>query len=576
MTRLVNAAAEFAREALEGFVAAHQDYVLAVHGGVVRAAATPPGQVAVVLGGGSGHYPAFAGWVGPGFAHGAACGNTFASPAANQIHSVARAAEAGGGVILGFGNYAGDILHFGQAAERLRADGIDVRTIAVVDDIASAPSEQRHRRRGVAGDLIVFKIVCAAAEAGLDLAAVTAIGQRANTATRSFGIAFDGCTLPGADHPLFTVDGGQMAIGLGIHGEPGIGAKPLPSADEVADLLVDEILDEAGADGSGSRVAVLVNGLGSIKYEELFVIYRRVAHRLQRAGLTIVRPVVGEHVTSLNMAGLSLSLTFLDDDLEAYWIAPADAPAFQRRPAPQHPPRPALPAAPIRPQPRPAPPAAQMGATRVAQALAAVRDVVLAHETRLGEIDAVAGDGDHGIGMARGSMAAAEAAAAAVTEQAGVRGLMVAAADAWAERAGGTSGALWGAALTAAGAALDDDQLPAPGDVVRAVTAAVETIVRLGGAQPGDKTMVDAAVPFQQVLTAETAAGASLAAAWSVAAASATAAAEATARIPARLGRARTHGDRSIGAPDAGAISFALIVTALTDHVATDQPGEQG
>ncbi|MBM0225381.1 MULTISPECIES: dihydroxyacetone kinase family protein [Micromonospora] len=575
MTRLVNVAPDFAGEALEGFVAVHREHVIPVHGGVVRASATPAGRVTVVLGGGSGHYPAFAGWVGPGFAHGAVCGNIFASPSASQVYSVARAADAGGGIILGFGNYAGDVLHFGQAAERLRAEGIDVRTLAVTDDIVSAPPQKRDQRRGVAGNMIVFKIACGAAEDGLDLDAVEAIGRCANDATFSFGVAFDGCTLPGAGHPLFTVEPGHMAIGLGIHGEPGIGKQRLLGADELADLLVGEVLDGAGASRSSGRVAVLVNGLGSVKYEELFVVYRRVAHQLGKAGLTIVRPTVGEQVTSLNMSGLSLTVTFLDDDLEKYWVAPADAPAFHRGPVSDEQPRRVLAVAGPARRIQPGSPASRACAARVARAMAHVRDVVLQHEARLGEIDAVAGDGDHGIGMARGTAAAAEAAEVAADERAGVRGLLIQAAEAWSERAGGTSGALWGAALTAAAGTLDDENVPTPDDIVRATGAAVATVMRLGGAEPGDKTLVDAAVPFAQVLEARTEAGTPFGAAWSAAAHAATQAAEATAHIPARLGRARTHGDGSIGTPDAGAVSFALIVSALAVHFATDQPREQ-
>jgi dihydroxyacetone kinase len=575
MTRLVNAAPDFAGEALDGFVAAYSEHVLPVHGGVVRASATPAGRVAVVLGGGSGHYPAFAGWVGPGFAHGAVCGNIFASPSASQVYSVARAADAGGGIILGFGNYAGDGLHFGQAAERLRVEGVDVRTLAVTDDIASAPPQRRDQRRGVAGDLVVFKIACGAAEDGLDLDTVEAIGHRANDATFSLGVAFDGCTLPGAGRALFTVESGQMAIGLGIHGEPGIGKQPLLGADEMADLLVREILDEAGTSQASGRVAVLVNGLGSVKYEELFVVYRRVAQQLGKAGLTVVRPLVGEQVTSLNMSGLSLTVTFLDHDLEKYWVAPADTPAFHRGPVIDEQARRVLAVtAPWR-RIQPGSPASQACAARIAPALAHVRDIVLQHEARLGDIDAVAGDGDHGIGMARGTTAAAEAAAMALTERAGVRGVLLHAAEAWSERAGGTSGALWGAALTAAAGALDDENGATPDDIVRASRAALDTVVRLGGAKPGDKTLVDAAVPFVQVLEARTAAGTPLAAAWSAAAQAATEAAAATAGIAARLGRARTHGDRSIGTPDAGAMSFALIVSALATYFSPDQDREQ-
>ncbi|WP_431870127.1 dihydroxyacetone kinase family protein [Nocardiopsis eucommiae] len=568
MTLLVNDPADFAAEALAGFGAAHPDEVRVIHGGAVRASATPHGQVATVLGGGTGHYPAFAGWVGPGFAHGAACGNIFSSPSASQICSVARAAENGGGVVLGFGNYAGDVLHFGQAAEQLRAEGMDVRVLAVTDDVASGPADETALRRGIAGDLTVLKILGAAAEAGLGIAEVHRAGARANAATRSLGLAFDGCTLPGADRPLFTVDAGRMGVGLGIHGEPGIEQRPLPTADEVADLLVDGVLAErgaaAGAVGGSERVALILNGLGATKYEELYVVHRRVSERLAAEGLTVVAPVVDEQITSLGMAGLSLTLTFLDPELERLWRAPAVTPAFRRG---HLPPRPArtddLAAARRTPPVTPGDaPSRALGAL-IAQALGTVRDTVATHERELGAIDAVAGDGDHGIGMRRGAEAAVGAAERAVVLGAGARTVLTRAGAAWSESAGGTSGALWGAALTALGSALGDNGRVGPERAVTGARAAVDAVVRLGGASPGDKTLVDAALPFVD-RWASALGDAGPDAAWAEGAAAARRAADATASIPARLGRARAHGDNSLGTPDAGAVSFSLIVTALT------------
>ncbi|MGW4235406.1 dihydroxyacetone kinase family protein [Streptomyces sp. NPDC004749] len=633
MTFLVNDPRAFADEALAGFAAAHADEVRAVPGGVVRASATPPGQVAVVLGGGTGHYPAFAGWVGPGFAHGAACGNVFASPSADRICSVARAAENGGGVLLGFGNYAGDVLHFGHAAERLRAEGFDARTLAVSDDIVSGPPDATAVRRGIAGGLAVLKILCAAAEAGYGMDETVRVGRAANAATRSLGVAFGGCALPGAEKPLFTVAAGRMGVGLGIHGETGTEEGPLPTADATADLLVDRVLADhavaAGPHGGSSagrpeRAAVLLNGLGAITYEELYVVHRRVGERLAAEGITVVAPVVGEQVTSLGMAGLSLTLTFLDDELEALWRAPAAAPAFRRGSVGPRPPRTDdLTAAHQVPPVVPGTAASRELAARIAGALRTVRDTVVTHERRLGDIDAVAGDGDHGIGMRRGAEAAVRAADEAVALGAGARTLLSRAGAAWADHAGGTSGALWGAALAAFGVELGDgEEDPAAGAadsatagegpgvagrdlgagerefvaggrepgaggrelvagttrpgtgaeaahaarVVRAVRAAVDAVVRIGGARPGDKTLVDSAVPFVERLEAALPV-AGFAAAWTEAALIAGEAAEATAAIAARLGRARTHGDRSLGTPDAGAVSFALIVAALAPAV---------
>ena len=333
MTRLFNDPALFADESITGFVAAHRRWVRAVPGGVARNTQTPAGQVAVIIGGGSGHYPAFAGLVGPGLASGAVMGNVFASPSAVQVTSVARAAEHGGGVLLTYGNYAGDYLNFTQAEERLRAAGIPCRSVQVTDDIYSAPPDERHQRRGIAGDLVVFKIAAAAAVEGQDLDQVAAAANRANDRTRSMGVAFSGCTLPGATAPLFSVPEGRMAIGLGIHGEPGLEETGVPTADELADLFVARLLDELPDDvdaASGARVVAVLNGLGSVKYEELFVVYGRIATLLAAAGIEVVDCEVGEVCTSFDMAGVSLTLLWLDEDLERLWLVPADAPAFRR------------------------------------------------------------------------------------------------------------------------------------------------------------------------------------------------------------------------------------------------------
>jgi dihydroxyacetone kinase len=540
-----------------------------VSGGVVRATAVPPGQVAVIIGGGSGHYPAFGGLVGQGLAHGAALGNIFASPSAGQVHSVAKAAETGGGVLLTYGNYAGDVLNFDAAQDRLRAEGIACETVTTTDDISSADPAERERRRGVAGNLCVFKIAAAAAEEGRDLADVVRLARLANDRTRSMGVAFGGCTLPGAGAPLFEVPAGKMAVGLGIHGEPGLSETDVPTADGLAELMVGDLLREL-PDGLTSpvdaRVVPILNGLGSVKYEELYVVFRRVAQLLEDAGAVIVEPEVGEFCTSLDMAGASLTLFWLDDELEPLWLAPADTPAYRKGSvtAAARVDQATLDAGTEADVP-PASDESRAAAVIIDAALATIQDTIDRSVDELGRLDAIAGDGDHGIGMQRGARAGRAAAETALAAGAGAGTLLIKAGDAWADRAGGTSGALWGVALRALGERLGDADPASSAAVVEGVAAARDGVINYGKAEVGDKTLVDALVPFADTLAGAVGEGADLVDAWRRAAGTATKAAAATADLLPRKGRARPHAEKSLGTPDPGAHSFALIVVAVGD-----------
>ncbi|HET6504122.1 MAG TPA: dihydroxyacetone kinase family protein [Amycolatopsis sp.] len=574
MTRIFDDPAVFEADALDGLAAAPPAYVSRVDGGVVRSTVVPRGQVALVVGGGSGHYPAFAGLVGPGIATGSACGNLFASPAVGQIYRVAKACDHGGGVLFSFGNYAGDVLNFGQAQQRLREEGIDARTVLVTDDIASAPPDEFAKRRGIAGDLAVYKIAGAAAESGLPLDEVERLARKANERTRSLGVAFGGCTVPGAPEPLFTVPAGQMSVGLGIHGEPGIAEVPIPTASELAELLVGRLLAERPA-AAGTRLAVLLNGLGTVKYEELYGLYGKIAALLTHEGLQVVEPEVGEFVTSLDMSGASLTLCWLDEELEALWRAPADTPAY-RKGAAARPERATVPAGVSTGVPtgvvstgehEEATAASRAVAATVADLFGGVEQTIREHVEELGRIDAVAGDGDHGTGMLRGASAASASARASARAHLGVHELLVTAAEQWSEKAGGTSGALWAAAITAIAHRLGDRHRYAAVDAGEAARAGLDAITAAGGARPGDKTMVDAMAPYVERLNAELAEGASLGRALAEAARSAREAAEATATLRPRLGRARPLADKSVGHPDAGATSFGLIAARLADAV---------
>ena len=569
MSYLLNDPGSFAEESAAGFVRANRGLVRRVSGGVVRATPTPPGRVAVVIGGGSGHYPAFAGFVGPGLADGAAMGNVFASPSAKQVYTVAKSVATEAGVLLTYGNYAGDVLNFDQAESRLKDEGIPCQSVPITDDIFSASDTERGKRRGIAGILAVFKAAAWVAEQGRDLDGVAEFARRANERTRTFGVAFSGATLPGASASLFSVPSGRMAVGLGIHGEPGIEEQPLPTARELARLFVDRLLAERPAQVSqtrGARVAVILNGLGSVKSEELFIVYDAVAALLEEAGLEVVDPEVGEFATSFEMAGVSLTLFWLDQEMQRAWTSPAYCAAY-RKGVVEQPMVADLDVSAWSVEAVPAVPEAhdesREAARTVADAVDAIRIVIDRNVDDLGKLDAVAGDGDHGIGMQRGATAAAQAARSAVEAGGGVGTVLTRASEAWADRGGGTSGALWGAALRAVGTSLGDHEAPTAAGVAGAIAAAMDAVTRFGKAHVGDKTMVDALAPFTESLGRRVEDGESLVEAWQHAAEEAHAAAQATAELLPKIGRARPHFEKSLGTPDPGAVSLALAVTAV-------------
>lgn len=572
MTHVYDDPATFKDDVLVGFAAAYPGYVQRVPdaSGFVRAGGPLEGKVSLVVGGGSGHYPSYSGVVGTGFADGAVLGDLFASPSAEQVYRVCKAANGGAGVVMGFGNYAGDRLNFKVAADRLGTEGIDVRIVWVTDDIASGPLEEQGSRRGIAGTFTVYKVAGAAAEAGLDLDGVERVMAKANAATYSFGVAFDGCTMPGAEEPLFHVEPGQMDFGLGIHGEPGITSDAWMPAPALAARLVETVLAERPDDADG-RAAVIVNGLGATKYEELFVLFAHVAPLLEKAGVTLVQPEVGELVTSLDMAGCSLSVTWLDDELETYWTAPADTPAYRRgtpvtsdrftehREVTRESTQAAIPEASDE---------SRAAAEVARRAVAALSATVEEHKEELGRLDAVAGDGDHGIGMSRGAKAADEAASTTAEAGGGVQTVLAAAGSAFGDKAGGTSGILWGLLLDGVGQQLGDTDAVSDEAVARAVQGSATRLQEFSKAQLGDKTMLDALFPFVDSLVDAVDEGTPLALAWRDAAAVATEAAQETSSLTPKIGRARPLAERSVGTPDPGAVSLALIVTAIGDVLA--------
>lgn len=334
--KLMNDPEAIVREMVEG--------VAAVHGGIVRLhdedwrvvlarQRTPGAEVGIVIGGGSGHEPAFLGYVGQGLARAAVIGDVFTSPTPEPILTAARAAAGPGGVLFLYGNYAGDVLNFDMAAEIAAEEGIEVRTVLGADDVAAAPPERADARRGIAGGVFLFKIAGAAAAAGWPLPEVERVAGKAVAAMRSMGVALEPCSLPASLVPNFQIPPGEMEIGLGIHGEKGAMAGPLEPADRVTDRLLDAIQAELSL-GRGERCAVLVNGLGATSFMECHVVARRVLARLGEIGVATHLARVGEYVTSLEMAGLSLTLMRLDDELAGLLDAPAHGIAWTTPPAP--------------------------------------------------------------------------------------------------------------------------------------------------------------------------------------------------------------------------------------------------
>jgi phosphoenolpyruvate---glycerone phosphotransferase subunit DhaK len=329
LKKLLNNPDNVALEAVQGLALAYPQYVRQLAGlqAVVRCQAPTAGKVAVLTGGGSGHEPMFLGYVGQGMADASVAGNVFASPPPKPIYETAKAVHGGAGVLFLYGNYSGDVMNFDIAAEMLKADGIPVLTVRVADDLASAPSESQEDRRGIAGDLFVIKVASARAEEGANLEEVGLAAAKANENTRSIGVALSSCIIPASGRPIFEIGENEIEVGMGVHGEPGVSRQPLPTAARLAADMVQRLLADLRP-RERDEIAVLVNGLGATPLSELFVMYHSIHPLLAGAGLLIFRSYVGNYVSSLDMAGCSITLMRLDGELKRLLLAPADSPAF--------------------------------------------------------------------------------------------------------------------------------------------------------------------------------------------------------------------------------------------------------
>ncbi len=324
MNRIINDPDQVVEDALKGYLRAHPDLLVATDNPrALRSAAAPrPGKVGIVTGGGSGHEPAFLGYVGPGMVDAVAVGEIFSSPTAKSFVDACVAADGGAGIACLYGNYAGDNMNVRMAVRQAAAKGIVVKTVVANDDVASAPRDEPAKRRGVAGEILMWKVGAAAADEGLDLDGVIAAAQKAIDNTRSVGIGLAPCTIAAVGKPNFSIAAGQMEVGIGHHGEPGVEVMPTRPAREMADLLLDTILPDLPF-ATGDEVAVLVSGLGATPVMELYILYDRVAEVLEARSMTIRQPFIGNLFTSLEMQGVTLTIMRLDADLARWVAAPA-------------------------------------------------------------------------------------------------------------------------------------------------------------------------------------------------------------------------------------------------------------
>ena len=575
MKKFINRPEDVERQVVDGYVKSYPALIHKVGDDVVVRTHRKRGKVALVSGGGMGHEPAHLGYVGTGMLDAAVGGAIYTSPAVDRISAgIEAVAPDATGVLLVVKNYTGDVINFKLAEEAAREEGVACDHVVVNDDVAVGTPTQREQRRGVAGTIFVHKCAGAAAEAGKPLAEVKRVAEKVIDNVRTMGVAIAPCTVPAAGKPGFTLADDEMEMGVGIHGEPGIRREKM----EPVDAMVDEILDHvlADIDYAGHEVAVLVNGAGGTPDYELALVANHVHDVLSARHIGVWHTYMGNYLTSLEMRGFSVSLLRLDDELKNLLSAPADTPAWQQGEASlaedAAPGEDASPKQVATSEASNVPAAEATGATKaVIDVISAVAGAMEAHKDELTELDQPIGDSDHGINMARGFSAArallpslAGEAPAAVLKKVG---------STLVSKVGGSSGPLYGTLFRKVGVALKaDDSLASDENAVRCLAAGLSKafvgIEDLGGAKPGDKTMLDAMQPAMEALEHARGEDTPLAEALAQAADAAEAGAEATVPLQARKGRASYLGERSVGHKDPGAASFALLMRTVANAVA--------
>ena len=563
MKKLINDVSAVVTEMLGGLVALHPGLTL-LQGGfiVVRADAAETaarGEVALISGGGSGHEPAHGGYVGPGMLSAAVAGEIFTSPSVDAVLDAIRAVVGPAGALLIVKNYTGDRLNFGLAAEIARAEGIPVEMVIVSDDVALAANGAHAGRRGLAGTILVHKIAGAVAAEGRSLSEVADAARAAAGAMGTMGVALSACTVPAAGRPGFELAATEIEWGLGIHGEPGVQRTSIQPADAIVERLLSAIVADLALQPN-DRVALLVNNLGATPTSELNIAAAAALRILAQKEIRVERAWAGTFLSALEMAGISLTLLKIDDVCLAQLDAPTHTPAW-----------PTLSGrvAQVAVQAPPIAPTLVGGATLspdspLCKAIEAVCAALLAAEPTLTEMDQKVGDGDLGISLSRAAHSILHEIDTYPEETA--PDAVFRAMSATIRRVvGGTSGPLYAIMLLRAAAVLEPSPQPSLQDWSRAFTAAVEGVMEIGGAKPGDRTMVDALAPAAAAFASAIAAPNTSISPLDAAVQAATAGAEQTAAMQARLGRSSYVGERALGFPDPGAYAVTLWLTAIRE-----------
>ncbi|MBR3036728.1 MAG: dihydroxyacetone kinase subunit DhaK [Lachnospiraceae bacterium] len=570
MKKLINAPEAFVFDTLDGIYRVHADRVTFTDSSkkaMIRKHPVP-GKVALVTGGGSGHLPLFLGYIGDGMLDGCSVGEVFASPGVDDMLSVTKAVDNGAGVLYIFGNYGGDKMNFAMSAEQAGFEaGIPVKTIIGKDDVAI---ENPETRRGIAGIFFVYKIAGAAAAQMLPLDEVYRIAKKASDNVRTMGVSLSACTLPRVGHPSFEIAEDEMEIGMGIHGEPGVRRGKIMTANETVDEMLQTLLSKIEL-SAGDEAAVLINGLGATPLEEQYIAANRVYEVLEERGIRVFHTFVGEFATSMEMAGLSISVLKLDPELKHYLCAPADAIMYRQFALPeertyeaidlsQGDARPSYEIRDTKALPKQDP--EKLDCEDFKRLFAALKETALENQAELIRLDSVAGDGDLGITMADGFTAMDRMLSAHTLSDVGE--LFYAVGKNFAIAAPSSLGTLLSFGFIGAGKVLRGKSEVTYGEFAEALEAFENAIMELGGARVGDKTFLDGFDPAVQVLKKAAEKG-GVRESLSEAAEAAKKGAEHATDLVAKFGRISFRGEGSRGIVDPGSVFASLMVKTIAD-----------